>query len=132
MRVRWLGTASRSVAWLVLAGIAMSQAYASPVTYNITDMGQLVATGFDQAGDLVGRYTDRAFGPGSIYGTGFIYSTSGPKAGMVQVLPNTSMPVPDWPNPGPPPGYRWDAVTGGNAAGQAVGYTTPLLSNGEP
>jgi probable HAF family extracellular repeat protein len=49
---------------------------------------------------------------------------------MVQVLPNSSMPTPNWSDPGPPPGYQWDFVTGGNAAGQAVGYTSPTLASG--
>jgi probable HAF family extracellular repeat protein len=116
-----LAIASRGAAWLVLMGTVMSQARAAPITYNVTDMGQLVATGFDQAGDVVGQYTSS---------TGFIYTTSGPNAGMVQVLPNASMPATNWPNPGPPPGYTWDYVEGANAAGQAVGDTSPLLSNG--
>ena len=101
MSLRRLATAFGGAAWLVMMGAVMSQAHASPITYNITDLGRLAATGFDSSGNLVGQVSSD---------TGFIYTTSGSSAGMLQVVPNASTPGSNWPVPGPPPGYQWDSV----------------------
>jgi probable HAF family extracellular repeat protein len=132
MRSGLFAATTRGAAWLVGIGLVVSQAHADPITYNVTNLGGLNATGFDAAGDLVGMYTNP--GPNA-NGSGFVYTTSGSNAGAVQVLPFSSMP-PTWvgTNPSPPPGYQANqfGVVDGNAAGQAVGVLVPLSSGGAP
>ena len=125
MQIRPLTTAFRGAACLLVIGGLVSQTHADPITYNVTDMGHLVAQGFDSNGDVYGQYAGN-----NVY---YTFATSGTNAGSLQLSstePNmfgSYGPV----NPGNAPGYSWTEVWGGNAAGQATGLTGQTLSNGQ-
>ncbi len=90
MRARPTARATQGAILLFLVGVATSQARAgpiSPVTYNVTDLSALNplnATGFNASGNLIGQYSSSL---------NFVYTTSGPDAGMVQAFPIASTPT---------------------------------------
>jgi probable HAF family extracellular repeat protein len=115
---RWAGL-------LFLIGTVLSQAHADPITYNVTDMGHLIAQGFDVNGNVVGQYAGN-----NVY---YSFATSGSNPGSLQ-LSSTPPTMPGWNDPTSPgnaPGYSWTAQYGGNAAGQATGLAGQTLSNGQ-
>ena len=106
--------------WLVQIGGAMSQAYGDPITYNVTALGNYSATGFDQSGNLIGTDT---------LSSNYSYTISGPSAGSLQVVANTGLTALNVPTQ---PGYASSVVEGGNASGQAVGFSMPIVPGGGP
>jgi probable HAF family extracellular repeat protein len=125
MRFRPLRITFRSTVLVALVGAVVSQSYADPITYNVTDMGHLIATGFDVNGNVAGQYAGN-----NVY---YAFATSGANAGSLQL---SSVPpvVGDWTdpiNPGNVPGFSWTTQLVGNPAGQAAGLTGQTLSNGE-
>ncbi len=126
MRIRPLTIAYRCAGLLFVTGTVLSQAHADPITYNVTDMGHLIATGFDSNGNVVGQYAGN-----NVY---YTFATSGSNAGSLQLsstAPTTTANGNDPTNPGNVPGYSWTAQYGGNAAGQATGLAGQTLSNGQ-
>jgi probable HAF family extracellular repeat protein len=126
MHVRPLTIAFRCTGLLVVIGALVTQAQADPITYNVTSMGNLIATGFDVNGNVVGQYAGN-----NVY---YTFATSGANAGSLQLSstpPTTSADWSDPINPGNVPGYSWTSQYGGNAAGQATGLAGQTLSNGQ-
>ena len=126
MRCRPLTIAFRWAGLLFVIGTVLSQAHADPITYNVTDMGHLFATGFDSNGNVVGQYAGN-----NVY---YTFASSGANAGSLQLSstpPSTSVLGTDPINPGNVPGYSWTAQYGGNAAGQGIGLAGQTLSNGQ-
>ncbi len=125
MPARRLTIAFQCAGLLFVIGTVLSQAHADPITYNVTDMGHLIAQGFDANGDVYGQYAGN-----NIY---YTFATSAHNAGSLQLSSteptefggNYSV------NPGNVPGYSWTTQWGGNLAGQATGITGQTLSNGE-
>jgi probable HAF family extracellular repeat protein len=73
---------------LGLMGLASTEAAADPM-FHATDLGQLVATGFNSAGQIVGGGLDTAHGaPPGIGSGGFFYNAYGPNAGTLYAFTN--------------------------------------------
>ncbi len=124
MRTGAIIRVARLISLLLLASSAASSAHADPITYNVTPLSYLNASGFDQSGNVIGQY--------STYLT-FVYTASGPNAGLTQTFPIADTPPPHpLEEPGPLPGYYWNTVVGGNnASGQEIGFSIQRLSNGD-
>jgi probable HAF family extracellular repeat protein len=126
MHVRPLTIEFRCTSLVIVIGALVTQVQADPITYNVTDMGHLIAQGVDANGDVYGQYAGN-----NVY---YTFATSGANAGSLQLsstepieFGGSSGPV----NPGNVPGYSWTNVYESNAAGQATGLTGQYLSNGE-
>jgi probable HAF family extracellular repeat protein len=123
MHARAISTIAHLTALVTLASLAATQASADPITYNVTNLSYLNATGFDQAGNVVGQY--------STY-LNFTYTASGPNAGLTQTIPIADTPPSGhFVQAGPLPGYFYNAIVAANASGQEVGFSVQKLANGD-